>query len=135
MIHAAITAALSCAASRSTPGTPSRPGSLVQGDGTVMIEFAGGSVEEYVATVGDAFVAGGRAPNIVLFPGTEGVSLPPITVGVDRAEDALSVIADHVYQSENGVQISIELETLGTNESIHRVSGLEMRPRSSGSRT
>lgn len=137
MIHAAITAAaLSCAAI-TTDARNLEPvhASLVPGDArTVTIDFVGGSVADYVSTVGEAFAAGGRAPNIVLFPGTEGVSLPPITLGVDRAEDALSVIADHVYRSENGVQISIELETLGSNESIHRLSGQEMRPRSSGSR-
>ena len=138
MIHAAITAvALSCAAITTDARNPeSAHASPVPVDSsTVMIEFAGGSVADYVATVGDAFAAGDRAPNIVLFPGTEGVSLPPITLGVDRVEDALSVIADPVYRSENGVQISIELETLGTNDSIHRVSGTEMRPRSSGART
>lgn len=122
MIHAAITAvALSCCTTitlaentnHSEEGTP--------------IEFAGGSVAEYIQEVADGFKTVDEDPNIVLLPGTEGVVLPPMSLRLVDPGDAFAAIADHTYTSADGRKIAVEFETIGGESTIFRISGYEQK--------
>ena len=123
MLHAAITAvALSCCTTITITAesrTDAEP---------ILVEFAGGSVADYVETISDRF--GGDAPsNIVLFPGTEGVVLPPMTFAVGDPGDALAVIAEHPFTTSRGGSIEIELEVIPGPSPVFRLSGHAMEPR------
>lgn len=129
MIHAAITAvALSCCTTIALADDTGNASELKT------IEFGGGSVSEYVDAISTIFEGRDAPSNIVLFPGTEYVELPPITFAVSSPGEALDVIADHVFTTANGMQVSISHETIGIESPVHRVSGHEYRPHPSRNR-
>ena len=121
MLHAAITAvALSCCTTITITAesrTDAEP---------ILVEFAGGSVADYVETISDRF-GGGAPSNIVLFPGTEEVVLPPMTFAVGDPEDALAVIAEHPFMTSRGGSIEIELEVIRVVRSSSRGHAMEPR--------
>ena len=123
MIHAAITAvALSCCTTITIAGNTERPN-----EGT-SIDFKGGSVAEYIQQVTDGFQSDDQDPNIVLLPGTEGVSLPAISIRVTAPADAFAAISDFIYTGRDGKRISVDFETIGGDTTIYRISGREWVP-------
>ena len=119
MIHAAITAvALSC-----SPITihSEHTASI---DEVTVVDFAGGSITDYVHEVAAAFAESDARPNIVLLPGTDEVKISPVSIRVVRASDALAAIAGHDYLLDDGTTVMINFEEVGSEESILRVSGI-----------
>lgn len=119
MIHAAITAvALSC-----SPITihSEHTASI---DEVTVVDFAGGSITDYVHEVAAAFAESDARPNIVLLPGTDEVKISPVSIRVVRASDALAAIAGHDYLLDDGTTVMINFEEVGSDESILRVSGI-----------
>lgn len=119
MIHAAITAvALSCSPitihSEDTAST----------EEVTLVDFAGGSITDYVHEVATAFAESDARPNIVLLPGTDEVKISPVSIRVVRASDALAAIAGHDYLLDDGTTVLINFEEVGSDESILRVSGI-----------
>lgn len=121
MIHAAITAvALSCSPSNSIQHAPQPTKEIVK------VEFAGGSIAEYVVEITEAFAAGDESVNVVLLPGTDEIKIPSISLEVMDPVDALAAVSDHHYELEDGTRIFIELEQVGIHAGVIRLSGTQM---------
>lgn len=136
MIHAAITAvALSFCTTISTTDDTDAGAMIDPGVDLTTIAFDGGSVSEYLDTISTLFERNGTPANIVLFPGTERVELPPLSFVASSPGEALEVIADHVFTTPTGVQVSIEHELIGVESPVHRISGEEHQPRATRART
>ncbi len=136
MIHAAITAvALSFCTTISTTDDTDAGAMIDPGVDLKTIAFDGGSVSDYIATISTSFEKGGTPANIVLFPGTERVELPPITFVASSPGEALEVISNHIFTTKAGMQVSIEHELIGVEFPVHRISGEEYQPRSTRART
>ena len=136
MIHAAITAvALSFCTTISTTDDTDAGAMIEPGVDLKTIAFDGGSVSDYIATISTLFETDGTPANIVLFPGTERVQLPALAFVAASPGEALDVIADHVFTTKAGVQVSIEHELIGVESPVHRISGEEYQPRATRART